>query len=404
MKLDVTCFRYLTKEDFRVLEAIEQGMRNHELVPIDLITSLAKLRHGGIHRFLSNVLRYKLVAHANLEYNGYRLSYLGFDILALHVLMMRGVISSVGPQIGVGKESDIFEAQDDNGNDIVLKIHRLGRTSFRSVRKNRDYMAGRSKASWLYMSKLAAIKEFSFMKALYAHGFPTPVPIDQNRHVVAMNRIKGFPLAQIKSGRMEGADAVFRTCLDILYRLAEHGLVHCDFNEFNIMVDEEAHVTLIDFPQMVAVSHHNANELFQRDINGLVKFFAMKMHYIPPDEAIKSLSDIVRSESNIESELKTMPSLNEAEDNELQEYLISRIDEAGKSDHEIEDDGSDEESEEADGVDCDDEGHTTEKLTEAGDRETMDEDVKEDVDDASSSHIQTLAPSLQDNVIDRARR
>ena len=90
-------------------------------------------------------------------------------------------------------------------------------------------MAGKSKASWLYMSRLAAIKEFAFMRgsemlfrlsnalspflklpnsgcklsvALHAHGFPTPNPIDQNRHIVAMSRIKGFPMAQVKTGNM----------------------------------------------------------------------------------------------------------------------------------------------------------------------------------------------------------
>ena len=50
---------------------------------------------------------------------------------------------------------DIFEAQDENGNEIVLKVHRLGRTSFRAVRRQRDYMQGKSKASWLFMSRLA---------------------------------------------------------------------------------------------------------------------------------------------------------------------------------------------------------------------------------------------------------
>ena len=198
----------------------------------------AKLRHGGIHKFLSNILRYKLVAHANNEYNGYRLSYLGYDILALHTFLLRGVITSVGSQIGVGKESDIFEALDENGNEIVLKIHRLGRTSFRSVRRNRDYMKGKSKASWLYMSRLAAIKEYAFMKALYAHGFPTPIPFDQNRHVVAMSRVKGFPMAQIKTGKMYGAENIFEICIEILIRIAQHGLIHCDFNEFNLMIDD----------------------------------------------------------------------------------------------------------------------------------------------------------------------
>ena len=304
MKLDVTCMRYLGKDDYRLLTAIEMGMRNHELVPVELITSIAKLRHGGVHRILSTLLRHKLIAHANQQYNGYRLSYLGFDILALRALLARNVIASVGRQIGVGKESDVFEAQDEHGNELVLKIHRLGRTSFRSVRRNRDYMAGKSKASWLYMSRLAALKEFAFMQALHTHGFPTPTPIDHNRHIVAMSRIEGFPMSQIKAGAMEGAESVFANCLAILRRLAQCGLVHCDFNEFNLMVDQTGKVTLIDFPQMVSTGHVNASDLFARDMNGLVKFFAMKMHYVPDADQVLRLEDIPVIEAHIDEEVR----------------------------------------------------------------------------------------------------
>lgn len=36
-----------------------------------------------------------------------------------------------------------------------------------------------------------AVKEYAFMKALHAHGFPTPSPIDQSRHIVAMSKVEG---------------------------------------------------------------------------------------------------------------------------------------------------------------------------------------------------------------------
>jgi hypothetical protein len=45
-------------------------------------------------------------------------------------------------------------------------------------------------------------------------------------------------------------------------------------------------VTLIDFPQMVSMRHHNAAEMFERDVNCVVKFFAMKMKWVPPAELI----------------------------------------------------------------------------------------------------------------------
>jgi RIO kinase 2 len=58
------------------------------------------------------------------------------------------------------------------------------------VKQKRDYLTGRSSASWLYMSRLSALKEYAFMKALHSHGFPTPTPVDQNRHVVLMSVAK----------------------------------------------------------------------------------------------------------------------------------------------------------------------------------------------------------------------
>ena len=326
MKLDVSCMRYLTKDDYRVLVAVEMGMRNHELVSVDLITSIARLRHGGIYKILSTLLRHKLVAHANQQYNGYRLSYLGYDILALRTLLAQGVITSVGSQIGVGKESDIFEAMDEDGNEIVVKIHRLGRTSFRAVRRQRDYMAGKSKASWLYMSRLAAIKEYAFMQALFAHEFPTPTPIAQNRHVVAMSRVKGFPLAQLKAGAVPEpvAARVFAYCMAMLRRLAEHGLIHCDFNEFNLMIDDEGlKVTLIDFPQMISTDHPNAGELFARDVNCLIKFFAMKMRYIPPAELSLRLEDIEVTMGAVGEGALSASGLSGEEEEQLAAYLRS---------------------------------------------------------------------------------
>ena len=49
----------------------------------------------------------------------------------------------------------------------------------------------------MYMSRLAAVKEHAFMKALYDAGFPVPRPVDQNRHCVLMTLAKGFPLYQL---------------------------------------------------------------------------------------------------------------------------------------------------------------------------------------------------------------
>ena len=40
--------------------------------------------------------------------DGFRLTYLGYDFLAIKTLVNRGVFTAVGRQIGVGKESGNF--------------------------------------------------------------------------------------------------------------------------------------------------------------------------------------------------------------------------------------------------------------------------------------------------------
>ena len=120
----------------------------------------------------------------------------------------------------------------------------------------------------MYMSRLAAIKEFAFMKALHDAGFSVPRPVDQNRHCVLMSLAKGIPLYQITE-----YDAVpqvlftphvshnqlYDAMMEMVIDLARHGLIHGDFNEFNLILDETTRaLTLIDFPQMVSTSHENA--------------------------------------------------------------------------------------------------------------------------------------------------
>lgn len=286
MKLDVNVLRYLSKDDFRVLTAVEMGMRNHEIVPSELIDRIAGLKHGGSYKVMKNLLKHKLLHHDASKYDGFRLTYLGYDFLAIKTMVNRGVFSAVGRQIGVGKESDIFEVATEDGKVLAIKLHRLGRISFRAVKSKRDYLRHRSSYNWLYLSRLAALKEFAFMKALEEHGFPVPNAVDCNRHCVVMSLVQGYPLVQVK--QLQNPDTVFETIVGLVVRLAEHGLIHCDFNEFNIMIDDDEKVTMIDFPQMVSVSHRNAQMYFDRDVECIFKFFRRRFNLSVEEQTAES--------------------------------------------------------------------------------------------------------------------
>lgn len=348
MKLDVNVLRYLSKDDFRVLTAVEMGMRNHEIVPAELIDRIASLRHGGTYKVLKNLLKHKLLHHDSSKYDGFRLTYLGYDFLAIKTMVNRGVFSSVGRQIGVGKESDIFEVANEDGTIMAMKLHRLGRTSFRAVKSKRDYLKHRSSFNWLYLSRLAALKEFAFMKALQEHGFPVPNAVDCNRHCVIMSLVQGYPLVQVK--QLQNTDTVFEKIIGIIVRLAEHGLIHCDFNEFNIMIDDDEKITIIDFPQMVSVSHRNAEMYFDRDVECIIKFFSKRFNLsfeadgddsdsdAESDTVKPRFSSIKKASGVLDKELSAS-GFSRKEQDDIEKFTLEKI--SGSDDEEIEEDEGD---------------------------------------------------------------
>ncbi|KAH0612381.1 uncharacterized protein H6S33_010433 [Morchella sextelata] len=285
MKLDTHAMRYLSSEDWRVLTAVEMGSKNHEVVPTPLIAQISGLRGAsGVNKSISAIAKVGLIAKVkNAKYDGYRLTYGGLDYLALHSFSKRRTVYSVGNQIGIGKESDIFVVANDTGKQHVLKIHRLGRISFRKVKENRDYLRNRNSGSWMYMSRLAALKEYAFMKILHENGFPVPTPLDQARHCIVMELIDAFPLRQLST--VSEPSTLYSSLMELILRFASMGLIHGDFNEFNILVYEDSlKPIVIDFPQMISTDHPNAKDYFDRDVQCIKTFFERRFRYTSDDD------------------------------------------------------------------------------------------------------------------------
>jgi len=233
-KLDVGIMRHMSKDEFRVLTAVEMGMRNHNAVPVPLIVSIAGLRHGGSQKLLQNLLRWKLVYHDHTHYDGYRLTWSGYDFLALNVLQRRGIVDRVGRKIGEGKESDVYEAfRDSDGMRLVIKLHRLGKTSFKAVKSKRDYLQAGTKSAgnWLNLSRLAAKREWDFMQLIHtdmADEVVVPLPLDWNRHAIVMSLAPGMPLYQLAAagclGGPEQTAIVYNKCAELPRALARRGI------------------------------------------------------------------------------------------------------------------------------------------------------------------------------------
>merc|ERR1712228_553084 len=73
--------------------------------------------------------------------------------------------------------------------------------------------------------------------------------------------------------------------------------VHCDYNEFNLMVTEEYDLFVIDFPQMISINHKQGIAYFDRDVLCIVNYFKNKHDFeIPADEIPKIDADFLENE------------------------------------------------------------------------------------------------------------
>ena len=320
MKLNTAHLRYLTSDDWRVLSAVETGSKNHEVVPTTLITQLSSLRTSPSHS-ISTLAKCGLIAKVkNTVYDGYRLTYGGLDYLALHSLIKRKVVFSISQTpLGVGKESDVYVVATPPGGGLtavenpalpklhgeegaegteqaVLKIHRLGRISFRSVKRSRDYLKNNRtpKSSWQQLARLSASREASFMTALYDHGFPVPKLIAHTRHTILMTLHRAPPLRNLQN--CPDIPGLWARLMALIVDLGQHGLVHGDFNEFNLLCFEgTTEVVVIDFPQMVSVDHPNAKEMFERDVFGLKRWFGRRWNWIVDEKTLPNWEkDVLR--------------------------------------------------------------------------------------------------------------
>ncbi len=268
----------LEKEDFRILMAIEIGMRRSKYVTIKNIKFYSRYRMPETLFRLNKVHKLDLIIRDSSKSEiGYVLNSKAYDLLALHTLVEKNMISQLGPLIGKGKESDVYSCMDDDENVMALKIYRMGRTSFRSIKKFRDIIGDRTHFSWLYVNRLAAKKEFEALKKISTLKLNTPKPIGYNRHVIVMSYLRGKELVYFKSIR--NPQKIFNRIIKQMKKIFQKlDMIHGDLGEFNIVLDEKGNILIIDWLQWVSRDHPNAFSFLERDIINICHFFLKKFN------------------------------------------------------------------------------------------------------------------------------
>jgi RIO kinase 2 len=270
-------FKDLDSKDFRIMTGIETGMKHFEWVPIEELNKYTRLPLDKLEYRLRKLVRDRLVVRTTQPYEGLQIYFEGYDALALNAFVKRKSISAIGDEVGVGKESVIFEAIRQlelaigGPIPVIIKFHREGRTSFKQVKRVREHIGEREHFSWIYAARLSAEREYGIMTKLYPK-VSIPKPFDQNRHAIVMELAKGSLLSKTK---LFGPEWYLDEILRQARTAYSMGVIHADLSEYNIFVSEDG-VQLIDWPQYITPDHPQADEILERDISNILNHFYRK--------------------------------------------------------------------------------------------------------------------------------
>ena len=218
------------------------------------------------------------------------------DMLALKHYADLDHAISLGKLIAKGKESDVYEVLSAESHLYAIKLFRLGRTSFRDVRRKRA--VGRSESNtWISSNYKAARHESSALSRLADVTQNAPRVVDSDRHTVLLQELPGvrFSTRPEVNDPSRLLDEILSTVRDAYLR---GRMINGDLSEYNILTDGER-VWLIDWPQWVPPTHPNAQEILRHDVETVLKFFK-KAYDVGPEleqtmRYVKGESDSLRT-------------------------------------------------------------------------------------------------------------
>ncbi|MCS4539701.1 MAG: serine/threonine protein kinase [Thaumarchaeota archaeon] len=194
----------------------------------------------------------------------------GLDLIAMKHFVDNNEVAALGKIIAKGKESDVYEVISESGELFALKMFRLGRTSFRAVRRKRREPLGEVH-NWIARNYTAARREFAALKRLEGVTRNVPRALAFNRHALLLEELLGVRLSE--KPPLRSPSELLRQILDAVRgAYMEARIVNGDLSEYNVLTDGKK-AWLIDWPQWVIVSGANANDLLKRDVSSLTRFF-----------------------------------------------------------------------------------------------------------------------------------
>jgi len=257
----------LKDEEWRTLAGLERASSGYGTPDLGRIARMSRLPPDRVN-FATDALERKGLAMRKGQ--GYVLTREGVEAMALKDYVKKDLIFALGAVIAKGKESDVYEALTEEGTVYALKLYKIGRISFTSIRKKRARETAEFR-SWMTANYDAAKREYHALRKLEGLSTSFPRAISYSRSTVLLEELSGVRLSQ--RPYMEDAGAALKTILRLMRAAyTKAGLVNADLSEYNILSDG-SRVWLIDWPQAVVAGHPNSAELLMHDVKAVCAFF-----------------------------------------------------------------------------------------------------------------------------------
>jgi RIO kinase 2 len=205
---------------------------------------------------------------------GFKLLTAGLDVYALKLLVDSGIILGIGNSLGIGKESDVVEAISEIHQRRAVKFFRIGRISFTDTKRKRSLEKNKNVNSWLLINIEAAKREYDFLVKLKSTKMNIATPYFRSMHSIVMDRINGLPLIEIRN--LHNPIEIFYKVFEQMKIAYKENIINGDLSEYNILLDENNDIWIIDWPQAVTLEHPNAESLIRRDLYNVIRYFRRK--------------------------------------------------------------------------------------------------------------------------------
>ena len=258
----------LNKSDFKILKVFASSLKTRQILNLSTLSQYSNLNQRLVEHHLERLVKSGLVGKSNI---GFTLLVTGLDIYVLKILSNRNTITSIGPQIGIGKEAEIYLAHDSQEKDKILKMFRLGRSSFKQIKRKRDIST--STSSWLLLNIQTAKREYDILNYLRQSSTSFPTPLYRSFHCIVMEPFYGTRLADAES--LDDPQSVLEKIISNVKIAYQNGYINGDLNEYNIMVNND-NIFILDWPQAIKSDTINANVVLLRDVKNILKFFSKK--------------------------------------------------------------------------------------------------------------------------------